>query len=280
MSDENPEEIIEQIKQIHTEAQNKLGEINTFNSQSDQAFQQFDQIKEKAIATKTTLDNEKTEIIQLKDNILTHKNTTENFTKDIENLRQTNSDSLENLSDTENRVSELEKRVESLLPGATSAGLATSFKTKSDKLRWPKYVWGFIFIASIIVLIYLSINYFQPVTTVWKDLVAEFFRRLPIIGPMVWLAWFSARQYGHTVRLQELYDHKQTVSASFEGYKNEMQTLSKEGETNQPLEEFYKAVINVYSKDPQRIFDHRSSDESPLDRVFAKKAKNKNSNEA
>ena len=54
-----------------------------------------------------------------------------------------------------------------------------------------------------------------------KELLAALLYRLPVVAPVVWLAWFAAKQYGYASRLSEDYAYKAASAMAFEGYKRE-----------------------------------------------------------
>ncbi|MCE5279662.1 MAG: hypothetical protein ABFD92_09580 [Planctomycetaceae bacterium] len=161
-----------------------------------------------------------------------------------------------------------QKRIDHLLPQATSAGLATAFAQRGAKLNHSIRGWLIGFWASIILLagsIIFAFIYF-PVDTeahIWVG----FLRKLPFAAPWVWLAWFCARNYGHTIRLQEVYAFKEAASYAFEGYKKQMYEIGASSESGQPnalLAELAARVLVILSKEPLAVFDRQSADETPF----------------
>ncbi len=55
----------------------------------------------------------------------------------------------------------------------------------------------------------------------------EFLNHLPLLGPFIWLGWFSAVQYGYVSRVREDYAFKFAASMAFEGYKKEAREVDE-----------------------------------------------------
>ncbi|MBC8376401.1 MAG: hypothetical protein H8E26_10180 [FCB group bacterium] len=129
---------------------------------------------------------------------------------------------------------ELEKQqglVKDLLPDAASAGLAHSFSSRASKLSPQKWIWMIIFLINVGVLAFMVFEFMtlfsEPVSNSqdmdwWKLLL----QKLPLAAPMVWLGWFSAVQYGNTIRIQEDYEFKAATSKAFVGYRDHMEYLA------------------------------------------------------
>lgn len=155
---------------------------------------------------------------------------------------------------------ELKKRVEDLLPGATSAALASSFKQQGERFKKPKRNWIICFIICIGLLLAIALPSFlnlignQKIPS-WDGLLLEFVHRLPLVIPLVWLAIYSGRNYMMAVRLEEDYAYKEAVSRAFEGYKEQMQTIKGKPDSDDPLLVLCTNVLKALAERPGRIYE-------------------------
>lgn len=199
-------------------------------------------------------------------NFNSNKSIIETFSKSIETI-QKNNDLLSTQFEQHNKDAITTKElIDKLLPGATSAGLASAFAKKVSSLTAPKYIWLSVFIGS---LIWLSIAVSEiPTSTgdsnIWKEIISH----LPIISAPIWLAWFSSRSYGHITRLQEKYSYKEAMSRAFEGYKKQMSEISADDTTGSLDTKLSLLSISVLAENPSNIFERGCSDETPFHSVL------------
>lgn len=164
---------------------------------------------------------------------------------------QKHQDELNQLSSTlQNKLNEAQK----LLEDANRHGLAGAFKTRKDKLFWPAIGWIGLFLTSIIMLIKFGNSSIENIGTDWHLLLL----RLPLTAPLIWLGWFSVRQYGFNKKLQEDYAFKVASAMSFQGYKNEIDA------DPEMLSLLRKSAIENFSSNPLRIFNDNNNHGSPL----------------
>ena len=114
-------------------------------------------------------------------------------------------------------------------------------------------------------------------TSIWK----EFFHRLPLLFPPIWLGWFFARSYGHANRLQEKYAYKEAMSRAFQGYRKQMEEVNTDSELAKSLSEL---TLTVLAENPSDIFERNCWDETPFHSLIGMIIKrfkfgNKNNNE-
>ena len=181
------------------------------------------------------------------------------------------------------KFSETRKAVEDLLPGATSAGLASAFRKQRLAFVLPKLGWLLLFIASIAGLVLLgtvvlwergSLGFLidkQPPPMAaqadWGDVVRFFLQRLAVAAPLIWLAVLSARNYKLGSRLSDEYAFKEALSATFEGYKTQMAEISRDPKLvlkDAPLMLLCHNILRILSENPTRVYDAKLSEDSPL----------------
>lgn len=154
------------------------------------------------------------------------------------------------------------RQAEELLADANRNTLAGAFKTRRDALKWPLLIWGGVFGFSILVLaIFAYVELVPNKSEVfdWHSLIM----RLPASAPLIWLGWFSAKQYGYSARLKEDYAFKVAAAMSFEGYKRE---ISNDPELMKKLQE---SAIGCFAENPLRIYESSTNHASPLHELFS-----------
>lgn len=161
----------------------------------------------------------------------------------------------------------LHNRIESLLPNATSAGLATAFREQKARFAKPQLMWLATFVASLAGLLASSLWGLPPTGESWDSIGRHFINRLPLIAPLIWLAIYAGRHYGLALRLQEEYAYKEAVSAAFEGYKREMGTVGTAAGGGSPLVTLCETVLRTLGQRPGRIYEGKHEDITPANTV-------------
>ena len=155
-------------------------------------------------------------------------------------------------------------RVEGLLPGATSASLASSFNKQRSRFTGPQKQWLWMFVICIGLLVILAlptflsaIGWVHPTEQSWRSLTF----RLPIVLPIIWLAIYAGRNYMMSLRMEEDYAYKEAISTAFEGYKREMEKIgAAEGENPTPITILCTNILRAISERPGRIYEGRQKD--------------------
>jgi hypothetical protein len=201
-----------------------------------------------------------------------------NATADEENLKEI----LEKLikshataSEYETRVAKssadlesLIKRTECLLPGVTSASLASAFATQKKRFTDPKKWWLIVFGLCMFFLCLVALPGFIAAISdnlsnkTWTDIFRSLIMRLPIVIPLVWLAIYAGRNYMLSVRLEEDYAYKEAISMAFEGYKREMEKIAGDQPAgqNNPITTLCVNVLKAIAERPGRIYEGKQKD--------------------
>ncbi|MFA6290659.1 MAG: hypothetical protein WC637_02695 [Victivallales bacterium] len=178
------------------------------------------------------------------------------------------------------QLEDLMERVVSLLPGATSVGLASSFNKQIVRFTKSQKLWFRTFITCIILLFVLAIPSFLATFGVssilgmsfghasdpkWEDIMRGLLLRLPIIIPLVWLAIYAGRNYMLSLRLEEEYAYKAAVSTAFEGYKRELANIPADDSGNPaPLNKLCGNILAAIAERPGRIYEGKQHDITPF----------------
>ena len=174
----------------------------------------------------------------------------------------------------ESRLTELEalantrlKTIESLLPGATSAGLASAFGQRRGHYKWPQRIWQGVFILSVLALLGLAYEFpamAKDVPLSWERLGASLVYRLPFALPLIWLAFHSSHKAALAQRVEEDYAFKETVSRSFEGYRREMAQLDGKVDPDSPLARLCADTLAIIARRPGLIYEKHPLTRTPL----------------
>lgn len=180
------------------------------------------------------------------------------------------------LDDALDRAGRLQEEAErqseviaALLPKGASAGLAASFADRVRALEFTKWMWMSLFGVAIGGLIWVGMQVFGAPVPDGSTLLAEFAKRLPLLGPMIWLGWFSAIQYGNVLRVQEDYAFKEASSKAFAGYRDYLETMQaiQVSEGRSALSLLAASTIEILAREPLRILEKSAQDVSPTQAV-------------
>ncbi|MCQ2965510.1 MAG: hypothetical protein MJ250_02075 [Alphaproteobacteria bacterium] len=214
---------------------------------------------------KIILDNRKQSDQEL-NNVLGIKQSFENNCDKVKELLDENEQLKIDLKNQIQRTKELNQKIEDLIPGATSVGLASSFNKKVSDLTPSKYIWLSIFIGCLIWLFIVILNINKEELSGAND-IQYLFKNIPFVIAPIWGGWFSARSYGHIVRLQEKYNYKSAMSIAFEGYKKQFADIK----TSESVEGMLSILsMKVLSDNPSDVFERGCNDETPFHSIISK----------
>lgn len=176
------------------------------------------------------------------------------------------------------------KQIESLVSGATSAGLARSYyilrKSFNGKIRSYSLLFytaiAFLFLVSFATLIKEigysknSIVFSLVDVTNYNVLLPNFLYKLPVVLPILWLAIFASRRRSEADRLQQEYAHKEAIAKSYENFKKQIQEL---GESDPELmKKLLGAAIDAISENASQTLDTKYKESTPLHELIEKVA--------
>lgn len=203
------------------------------------------------------------------------------------------------LSDLKSRLVEFEKQqkikyealnlqIENLLPGATSAGLASAYRDMKNSFEKPIRFASGAFYAAIAVLVVGSV--LMAVDSItwesgvrfkelgdWESVLRSLAYKLPFYGPAVWFAYYASRRRSEYQRLQQEYAHKEALAKSYDSYKKQIKELGQDND--EMLVSLLNKAIDAIAHNASQTLDGKHGDKMPLheavDRlaeVVAKKA--------
>lgn len=148
----------------------------------------------------------------------------ENATKELldavsKNLNDKQNELQNIISESSVKIADQHKRIEALIPGATSAKLATAFKERKDDVAKGGLGWIVLMVISALGLVAAGVvSWVCPGNGFWGTLPA---RAIVVVGLLL-IEEFSRRNYNIKRRLSESYGYKEVLSRSFHGYKEAM----------------------------------------------------------
>ena len=175
------------------------------------------------------------------------------------------------------------EQIQSLLPGATSIGLAKAFEEQKKSYGNSIIIWSIVFVLTMVGMISFGIYYIVQIAKVTdldvsKALIA-IVNKLPFFVPAVWLAIYASKQQSQNKRLQQEYAFKETFAKSYDGQKTQLEKLDiTDQETNQILKNLLENLVNITSHNPSNTLESEKHNEKVpivqgLDKLFSKKNK-------
>ncbi len=163
----------------------------------------------------------------------------------------------EQLIDLTTQYSDIREQIESLLPGATSENLAFASKARKDSFKNPMRFWTFMHMIAVVSLV--GVGVWALFTTdinnkSIRDVIFFILLRSPIIAAIILLEEFARRNRNIALRLEEDYGYKEVLSASFEGYKKEMEKIDLETKTL-AVTKLSTNLLDAMAKEPGRLID-------------------------
>ena len=213
-------------------------------------------------------------------------------------------------TEQQKRYDELNSQIESLLPGATSAGLSSAYSEMHGKFSTEVRDYGRYFYASIAIL--LSIIVLVNIPSIWNHIISlfqdeypkgifinsfkvaiphgsftldgqevslenraitildSFIYKLPFILPAIWLVLFVSRRRNEAQRLAQEYAHKEVLAKSYESYKQQIEKLSEE-EQNKLLPILMENMLKAIALNPAETLDKNHKEPTPIEEVIKKK---------
>lgn len=156
--------------------------------------------------------------------------------------------------------------IEATLGGANRFGMSASFRRMKVEMERIQRRWQQIFILSISLfsLLTASIVIIPSLTNSFSWIAV--LTKLPLVSPLVWLGWFSARQYSVANRVREDYAFKFTASMAYEGYRKA--ALDTDPEI---AKELMRISVFNFAQNPVRLYEKAHSDHAtPLSEFLEK----------
>ncbi len=170
----------------------------------------------------------------------------------------------------------LQEEIESLLPGATSAGLSSTFLEKAKALDRPIRHDSLSFYACIVLLVIFSVPAVTQqvgkegvefyALTDWRDLLVNMTHKLPLVFPLIWLTYFISKRRSEKYRLREEYTHKAVVAASYHSFKTQIEALDEDD--GAVLGKLMQIAVETIGFNPSVTLDKKHGDKPPAHKII------------
>ncbi|WAF72013.1 hypothetical protein NRK99_18870 [Aeromonas dhakensis] len=185
--------------------------------------------------------------------------------------------------------------IEEAFTAANRKGMASSFSAMANGLKLPMFIWGAVFVSTLLLMTLFGYNITTSNIDISPQMVdvvkskdtanqddkpgaqnnnkEELWTSAPLkillISPLIWLAWFSGRQYGHASKLRQDYSYKSAVAMAYHGYKEEASSINAEMH-----EKLLENIVSHFSENPVRLYEKCES-ASPVEELLSKLVKEK-----
>lgn len=162
-------------------------------------------------------------------------------------------------------------RIESLLPGATSVGLAKVFEDKvidfrNEEKKWTKW---FLVIAIILAIYYGVYIILVPASENLTISLLKFFHKTPFLLFAIWILIFIGNRRAENKKLEESYKHKEVMARSYVGYKEHIEGIEAESNDKELLSKHMNNLLDAI-KDNSSDFLSKKGDDHPMFEYFKK----------
>ncbi len=254
-------ELLESVEEKKSLADSSLSEIETNKNNSKTVLNEIGGLRDSAQQLSTNIS-------ELKTQSEAHKIHLDTFVITSNEIKARLDENEEQLTTLLKRSEEAQETVEQLLPGATATGLAAASEKRAVDVGEGKGWWLFGFVLTLLGLSAAIILSFTEYFPLGDNFLLNFTKRVSIAAPMIWLAYFCAINYGHKLRLQEVYAFKAVASRTFEGYKKQFTEIEKDKPPREGEPSLVKALslifMQILAKDPMNVYERKKDDETPM----------------
>ena len=204
--------------------------------------------------------------------------------KDIEELNISSFSNYNSLkTDWEAKYIILEKKIESLLPNALTAGLSSAYSTKKtaeeieSRKLFIRFFWGIfgLILVSIIPFIISYISFLDGVG--FEELVFRLPRVvlsvLPLYVPVLWYAYSANKKMNLSKRLIEEYTHKEVLSKTYEGLSKQINDIEDVDISSELKIKLLYNILEVSSENPGKLISDYNKSDHPLMDALEKSTK-------
>lgn len=289
---EQVEQKAQQVEQKLNESQVFLNQISQHKTNSEQWRNEIENAKNQSTTAYNEIENLKKEITETREELNEKLNAVEVKKEDIDKffikifgeedeqgkrsgglstrLNQKEKEADTFLSAQEKRYKELFEKIESLLPGAASTGLAKAYYDQKISYKWPVRIWAIVFVLALVgVFVTGLLSYENGIKLSFEELLdveqatSKLIARIPFFFALIWLAAFSSKQYRQNKRLEQEYAHKEVLAKSYQGYKRELESQGKTAADKEIIGALHKVLVATIAKNPSEIMDDGRKEDTP-----------------
>jgi len=175
----------------------------------------------------------------------------------------------------------LVEEIEGLIPGATSAGLASAYETMKTSFDTPLKNMSNLFYVALGLLVIGSIIFSMKgiggenwVTFVdigdWDTVLRGIVNKIPFYAPVLWLAYYATKRRSEYQRLQQEYAHKEALAKSYNSYKKQIQDLDVKDLDMQ--KDLITKAVDAIAYNASETLDGKHGDKMPTHALVEKLA--------
>lgn len=251
------QERLDELKETLVEAKKYLQEIKDDSEKSNALYQRL--FGEDGISGLSA------EIDSLHKKIQSTQSQSTQVSQAIQSIEQTASQANTRIEGYEASSKQSADEIESLLPGAVSAGLASEYKKLKDECTGPinKFTNQFYIALSVLLVAgIVSFVFSVQKESVLDSLIYNLLQGSPIILPAIWFAIFTSRRRNELERLRQEYAHKQAVTSSYQSFKEQIDRLGE----NQPemLSALMNTAIKTIGNNASKVLGNNSKESTPV----------------
>lgn len=199
-----------------------------------------------------------------------------NLNDEFESLKKEKFDEIDEYISKEDKIfSSLQNRIESLLPGAMSAGLSSAFNAKRRLEIKERKNSDIVFYISIGILLLISLIPFcisaylfwgkgMKIEDVIMDMPRIVLATLPLYLPALWVAYSSNRKSNLSKRLIEEYTHKEALSKTFEGLSKRIENLDDDETSKELKVKLLYNIVSMCSENPGTLIKGYNKSDHPF----------------
>lgn len=171
------------------------------------------------------------------------------------------------------RYEALNLQIEDLLPGATSAGLASAYTEMKNSFKEQIDTASKTFYLALILFLGVSIFFSPALAKVadWSELARALAQKIPFYVPILWLAYYATTRRSEFQRLQQEYAHKEALAKSYDSYKRQLEALDSEDKRMQ--KDFIMKAVDAIARNASETLDGKHGDKMPAHDLIEKIAK-------
>lgn len=170
------------------------------------------------------------------------------------------------------RYEALNNEINSLLPGATSAGLASAYHEMKRSFDKPVRNASRMFYGAVAGMVFLSLLLSREIFSAdslaalyqadWGATLKIFFYKLPFYAPIIWLGLYASKRRSESQRLQQEYAHKEALAKSYHSYKQQIEELG--ADDTEMLKSLIVRAIDTIAHNASDTLDKKHGDKHPI----------------
>lgn len=258
---------VQNIATLNAQASSDAAALKASRESVEKLQQEISAIKSKLVEVQTDWEKRLEELQKQHENQL--QSLYQKHDQELSDLSKKESDELSKLN--EKYLAEFESRtkeIESLLPGATSAGLASAFAKRRNREFWAKVFWLALMILSVALILVFGLmvlfpNFLSAVGITVNTIPGgtTLYGRMIILAGLILLEEFSRRNFNISSRLEEAYGYKEVIARSYLGYKKQMENIAwpkntKDDQDNTSTSVLVSVFMKQLADDPSKtVFD-------------------------